>query len=413
MERVVITGAGVISPLGLTLDDYWSGLERGESGVGPVTLFDTTDYRTQIGAEVKGFDPDAYLDAKDARRLPRFIQFGIAAARLARSDAGLDDGGYSPDRAGVIVGSGIGGIDVIEAQHEVLRTKGPRRVSPFFVPFEIINMAAGKISMYFDLRGPNSATVTACASANHAIGDAYHVVRRGEADVMICGGTEAAITPISFAGFCSMKAMSERNDEPTSASRPFDATRDGFVMGEGSGIVVLESLRHAQARGTHIYAEVLGYGMSADAYDMVSPPDDGDGAARSMQAALRNAQIEPSDVSYVNAHGTSTSIGDVAETRAIKRVFGDLAPSLPVSSTKSMTGHLLGAAGAIELIACIMAIKHQRIPPTINLASPDPECDLDYVPNVARDAAVDIAISNAFGFGGHNTTLVVRRWREG
>jgi len=412
MERVVVTGMGVISPLGVTLDDYWSGLESGRSGIGPLTKFDITDYRTTIAAEVDDFDGTLYLDAKDARRLPPFIQFAVAAAGLALEDAGLTPGSFDPDRGGVIVGSGIGGLDIIEAQHEILRTKGPKRVSPFFVPHEIINMAPGKISIDFDLRGPNSSAVTACATGNHAIGQAYHVIARGEADFMASGGTEAAITPLSVAGFCSMKAMSTRNDSPETASRPFDADRDGFVMGEGAGVLILESLAYARKRDARIYAEIVGFGMSSDSFDIVSPPDDGGGAARSMAAAILAAGVSTADISYINAHGTSTPIGDVSETNAIKTVFGDLAGDVPISSTKSVTGHLLGAAGAIELIACIQAIEHQRIPPTMNLNTPDPTCDLDYVPNVSRAAEIEYVMSNAFGFGGHNTTLVARRWHE-
>ena len=412
MERVVITGMGVISPLGNTLDEYWSGLEAGRSGVGPLTKFDNTDYRTTIAAEVVDFDGAQYLDPKDARRLPPFIQFAVAAAGLALEDGALPRGSFDPNRGGVIVGSGIGGLDIIEAQHEILRTKGPKRVSPFFVPHEIINMAPGKISIDFDLRGPNAAAVTACATGNHAIGQAYHVVTRGEADFILAGGTEAAITPLSFAGFCSMKAMSTRNDSQETASRPFDAERDGFVMGEGAGVLVLESLTHARKRDARIYAELVGFGMSSDSFDIVSPPDDGDGAARSMQAALEAAGMSASDVSYINAHGTSTPIGDMAETNAIKTVFGEGAYGVPVSSTKSVTGHLLGAAGAIELVAAVQAIEHQRIPPTMNLNTPDPICDLDYVPNVARDADIEVIMSNAFGFGGHNTTVIARRWHD-
>lgn len=412
MERVVVTGMGVISPLGITLDDYWSGLESGRSGIGPLTKFDTTDYRTTIAAEVRDFDAEEFLDPKDARRLPPFIQFAVAAAGFALEDAGLGRGTFDPDRGGVIVGSGIGGLDIIEAQHEILRTKGPKRVSPFFVPHEIINMAPGKISIDFDLRGPNAAAVTACATGNHAIGQAYHVVARGEADFMLAGGTEAAITPLSVAGFCSMKAMSTRNDSPETASRPFDAERDGFVMGEGAGILVLESLARARDRDARIYAEIVGFGMSSDSFDIVSPPDDGAGAARSMRAAIDAAGISPGDISYINAHGTSTPIGDVSETNAIKTVFGAGARRVAVSSTKSVTGHLLGAAGAIELIAAVQAIEHQRIPPTMNLTTPDPACDLDYVPNVSRAAEVEYVMSNAFGFGGHNTTVVARRWHD-
>ena len=412
MERVVVTGMGVLSPIGSTLSEYWLHLESGKSGIGPLTRFDASEFRTQIAAELKDFDPARFLDAKDARRLPNFIQYAVAAAKMALEDAGIAPGSFDPDRAGVVVGSGIGGIDVIEEQHKILLSKGPRRVSPFFVPHEIINMGAGKISIDLNLRGPNSATVTACASANHAIGTCFHLLQRNEADFMIAGGTEAAITPLSFAGFCSMKAMSTRNDDPTGASRPFDKDRDGFVMGEGAGMLVLETLRSATRRNARIYAEVIGFGMSSDAHDIVSPPENGDGAARSMEAALLDAGIDREEVSYINAHGTSTPIGDIAETNAIKQVFGEAAYRIPVSSTKSVTGHLLGAAGAIELIACVLALQHQRVPPTMNIQTPDPDCDLDYVPNRARDAEIDVALSNAFGFGGHNTSVLVRRWTE-
>ena len=410
MERVVITGMGLVSPIGSTLGDFWKHIAEGRSGVGPVTLFDASEYRTRIGGEVKDFDPSLYLAPKEARRLPRFIQFAVAAAKLALEDAGLGEGGFNRERAGVSVGSGIGGIDVIENQHEILRTRGPKRVSPFFVPHQIINMAPGQISIQCGLLGPSLAHVTACASSNHSIGEAYHILSRGEADVMAAGGTEAAITPVSYAGFCSMRAMSTRNDEPELACRPFDRTRDGFVMGEGSGVVMMETLAHAEARGARIYAEAVGFGMSSDAHDMVSPPLDGSGAARSMQAALKQAGISPAEVDYINAHGTSTPVGDIAETQAIKTVFGGRESSPPVSSTKSVTGHLLGAAGAVELIAATLALTHQEIPPTANLNDPDPECDLDYTANRSREAELRYALSNAFGFGGHNTTMIARAW---
>ncbi|MDA1190749.1 MAG: beta-ketoacyl-ACP synthase II [Candidatus Poribacteria bacterium] len=412
MERVVITGMGAITPLGLSLDEFWDGLIAGKSGVTNVTHFDASIVRTQIAGEVKGFDGERYLDPKDARRMPHFIQFAVAAAHQAAEHAKLEKGSFDPNRAGVLVGSGIGAIGFIEEQHEILRTKGARRVSPFFVPHEIINMASGKISIDLDLRGPNSAAVTACASANNAMGEAYHIVKRGDADVMVTGGTESSITPLAFAGFCSMKAMSERNDSPETASRPFDATRDGFVMGEGSGVLVFESLTHAKARGATIYGEVIGYGMSSDAHDIVSPPEDGEGATRAMLAAIKQAGLQTTDIDYINAHGTSTPIGDLAETAAIKTVFGEYAYQVPISSTKSVTGHLLGATGSIELIACIKTMLNGLIPPTMNLHEPDPQCDLDYVPNKARAARVDIAMSNSFGFGGHNTTLIVRKWGE-
>ncbi len=410
MERVVITGLGAVTPVGLDVPEYWSSLLAGKSGVGPLTHFDSTEYRSKIAAEVKNFEPERYLDSKDARRLPPFIQFAVAAAAEAIESADLSPDKRDPNRCGVIVGSGIGGIDIIEEQHTILLEKGPRRVSSFFVPHEIINMAAGKVSILFDLRGPNSAPVTACATGNHAIGESYHVVRRGEADVMLAGGTEAAITPLSYAGFCSMKAMSARNDDPAHASRPFDQDRDGFVMGEGAGVVLLESLSHAKQRDAPILGEVIGFGMSSDAFDIVQPPEDGNGAARAMSAALADAGIDGSGVAYVNAHGTGTPIGDLAETNAIKQVFGPMAYDMPISSTKSMTGHLLGAAAAIELIACVEALVHGVVPGTMNLDEPDVACDLDYVPNEPREVDVPVAMSNAFGFGGHNTTVIVRRW---
>ncbi|MDE0022265.1 MAG: beta-ketoacyl-ACP synthase II [Candidatus Poribacteria bacterium] len=411
MERVVITGMGVISPIGSTLNDYWTHLAEGKSGIGAVTLFDADEeYRTRIGGEVKDFQPEQYLPLKEARRLPRFIQFAVAAAKDALKDAGLHEGGFDPERAGVAVGSGIGGIDVLERQHEILRTRGPKRVSPFFVPHQIINMAPGQISIQCGLRGPNLAHVTACATSNHSIGSAYSILSRGEADVMAAGGTEAAFTPLSYAGFCAMKAMSTRNDAPETASRPFDATRDGFVMGEGSGVLIMETLKHAEARGANVYAEMIGFGMSSDAHDMVSPPLGGSGAARSMKAAIERAGVASGEIDYINAHGTSTPVGDIAETCAIKTVFGAPENCPAVSSTKSVTGHLLGAAGAVEMIASILAVKHQTIPPTINLNEPDPECDLDYTPNEARPARLRHALSNAFGFGGHNTTVVIRAW---
>jgi len=412
MERVVVTGMGVISPIGLSAEAFWTSLLSGKSGIGPLTHFDTTGYRSSIAAEVKNFEPEMYFDAKDARRLPPFIQFAVAAAGQAIDNAGLTPQNLDRNRGGVIVGSGIGGIDIIEEQHSILLEKGPRRVSSFFVPHEIVNMAPGKISIMFDLRGPNSAPVTACASSNHAIGESYHIVARGDADVMLAGGTEAAITPLSYAGFCSMKAMSIRNDDPVGASRPFALDRDGFVMGEGAGVLVLESLSHATRRGARIHGEVIGFGMSADAYDIVQPPADGDGAARAIGAALKQAHLGPGDIAYINAHGTGTPIGDLAETNAIKRIFGDHARTVAISSTKSMTGHLLGAAGAIELVACLCAMASGQIPPTTNLDDPDPQCDLDYTPNVARELDVPVALSNAFGFGGHNTTVIVRRWDE-
>jgi 3-oxoacyl-[acyl-carrier-protein] synthase II len=409
---VVITGIGVVTPIGSGKDKFWDALCKGENGIDRLAKFDPTPFRSQMAGEVKDFDPAQFMEPKDARRLPIFIKFALGCAIMAKEDAGLDLSSLNLSRVGVLVGSGIGGIEVIEEQHKILLERGPRRVSPFFVPFEIINMAAGQIAIQLRLRGPNLATVTACATSNHAIGEAFKMIQRGDADVMFAGGTEAALTPLSFAGFCSMKALSTRNDDPKHASRPFDGERDGFVMSEGAGVIVLESLSHALRRDARIYAELVGYGMSCDAFDMVHPDDEGEGAALSMLNAIRDAKISPREVEYINAHGTSTPIGDPVETRAIKKVFGDYARSLPVSSTKSMTGHMLGATGAVELAACLMTLEKGIIPPTINYEVPDPECDLDYVPNRARQADVRIAMSNAFGFGGHNATLIVRKFED-
>lgn len=409
-ERVVITGMGAITPLGLNVADFWAGLKAGRSGVGPITRFDTTDFGTKIAAEVKGFSPADFMDKKEARRMDRYTQFAIAAAKMAVADSELDVDGLDHERCGVYLGSGIGGMETYSQEVEVLLNKGPKRVSPFLVPMMITNMAAGMVAIQFNFQGPNMTTVTACSSANNAIGEAFHAIRGGLADVMIAGGAEAAIVPVAVAGFSNMHALSSRNDEPEKASRPFDQGRDGFVMGEGAGILILESLSHAQRRGARIYAEVIGFGCAADAYHMVQPPAGGEGGARAMVRALSDAGIEPSAVGYINAHGTSTPQGDIAETRAVKRVFGEHASRLAVSSTKSMHGHLLGAAGAVELIASVMAMVDGVLPPTINLDSPDPECDLDYVPNTARAAQVDVALSNAFGFGGQNASLIVRRF---
>ncbi|HID56776.1 TPA: beta-ketoacyl-[acyl-carrier-protein] synthase II [Candidatus Poribacteria bacterium] len=410
MERVVITGIGVVTPIGSGKEKFWDALCKGENGIDRLTKFDPTSFRSQMAGEVKDFDPVQFMDLKDAKRLPTFIQFAIGCAVMAREDADLDLSSLDLNRVGVSVGSGIGGIEVIEEQHKILLARGPRRVSPFFVPFEIINMAAGKIAIQFGLKGPNLASVTACATSNHAIGEAFRIIQRGDADVMFAGGTEAALTPLSFAGFCSMKALSTRNEDPKHASRPFDRERDGFVMSEGAGVLILESLSHALKREAKIYAELIGYGMSCDAFDMVHPDDEGEGATLSMLNAIRDAGISPEEVEYINAHGTSTPIGDPVETKAIKRTFGLYAYRLPVSSTKSMTGHMLGATGAVELAACLMTISRGIIPPTINYEMPDPECDLDYVPNIPRQREVRIAMSNAFGFGGHNATLIVKRF---
>ncbi|MDI6783919.1 MAG: beta-ketoacyl-ACP synthase II [bacterium] len=409
-RRVVITGLGVITPVGLSVKETWEALVAGKSGAGNITYFDTTDYTTKIAAEVKGFVPENYLDPKEAKRLEKFVCFSIAATKEAIADAGLNLDQEDLNRFGVIVGSGIGGLGLLERQHTILLEKGPRRVSPFLIPMMIINMASGMISMIYKLKGPNTAVATACATGAHAIGDAFKIIQRGDAEVMVCGGTEATITPIGIAGFCSMKAMSTRNDEPQKASRPFDAKRDGFVMGEGSGVVILESLDHARQRNARIYAEIAGYGLTADAYHITAPAPEGEGAARAMALAIQDAGLNPEQVDYINAHGTSTDLNDKFETIAIKKVFGDQAYKLAVSSTKSMIGHLLGAAGGVEFVVCVLSIVNNKLTPTINYEFPDPDCDLDYVPNQARDAQVNTAISNSLGFGGHNATLLVKRF---
>ncbi len=411
-RRVVVTGLGALTPLGNTVEEFWSGLTAGRSGIGPITKFDATGYPTRIAGEIRNFDPLAYVDKKEARRLDPYLQYAIACSAMAVADAGLDPGTVDASRFGVLIGSGIGGITTLLEGEETRKTKGFDRVSPFVVPMLIINMASGLVSMRFGAKGPNSAVVTACATGNHAIGDAFRIIQRGDADVMIAGGAEAIIVPLTIAGFCSMKAMSTRNDAPARASRPFDLDRDGFVCGEGAGIVLLESVEHARGRDARIYAEVLGYGMTGDAHHMTAPDPDGDGATRAMQLALRDGGLEPSAVGYINAHGTSTPYNDRFETIAIKRVFGDHARRLAVSSTKSMTGHLLGAAGGIEAIATVLALHHGLLPPTINYETPDPECDLDYVPNQARKQDVEVALSNAFGFGGTNATLAFRRYQS-
>ena len=410
MERVVITGIGVVNAIGNTKEEYWDALGEGKNGIGPLTSFDATDYRTQIAAEVKDFQAELYLDKKTVSRFPAFIQYALAASMMAHKDSGLDLSTIDPYRAGVQIGSGVGGIGFLEENAEILLEKGPKRVSPFLVPFMIINMAAGQVSIHFNLKGPNSSSVTACATSNHSIGESLRLIQHGYADVMFTGGTESAMTPLAFAGFCQMRAMSERNDEPERASRPFNKDRDGFVMGEGGGILILESLTHAKKRGANIYAEIVGFGMTSDAHDMVSPPDNGEGAAKAMEFALNDAKLPTDSVDYINTHGTSTPIGDIAETNAIKSLFGAKAYQIPVSSTKSMIGHLLGAAGAVELIGCIGGMEKGFIPPTINYEVPDEECDLDYVPNESRDGQIEVVLSNAFGFGGHNTSIAARKF---
>ncbi|MGH2361098.1 MAG: beta-ketoacyl-ACP synthase II [bacterium] len=409
-KRVAITGLGVISPIGIGKDRFWNALMEGRSGVDRISRFDASGFDSKIAAEVRDFDPADYMDKKETRRNDRFVQFAYAASRMALDDSGFSITPQNGTQVGVLIGSGIGGATTWEEQHRILIERGPDRVSPFFIPMIIINMASGIISILLGAKGPNSAVVTACATGGNAIGDAARNIQRGEAIAMLAGGSEAAITPLSIAGFCSMKAVSTRNDEPQKASRPFDAKRDGFIMGEGSGVVLLEEMEHARRREAHIYAELVGYGMSGDAYHITQPDPEADGAARSMRNALRDANMEPKQIDYINAHGTSTLYNDRTETLAVKRVFGEHAKTVPVSSTKSMTGHLLGAAGGVELIACVQAIEHGAIPPTINYEFPDPECDLDYVPNTARKMRVDAAMSNAFGFGGHNAILIVRRY---
>jgi 3-oxoacyl-[acyl-carrier-protein] synthase II len=409
--RVVVTGLGALTPIGNTTDEFWSGLVQGRCGIGPITKFDATGYPTQIAGEIRNFDPLKYVERKEARRLDPYLQYAMACACMAVDDASLDTGAVDSERFGVLIGSGIGGItSLMDGEHTRLE-KGFDRVSPFVIPMLIINMASGLVSMRFGAKGPNSSVVTACATGNHALGDAYRIIQRGEADVMIAGGAEAIIVPIAIAAFCAMKAMSTRNDEPGRASRPFDADRDGFVCSEGGGILTLESLEHAVRRGARIYAEIVGYGMSGDAHHMTAPDPEGDGAVRAMRAALRDAALTPAEVGYINAHGTSTQYNDKFETLAIKRVFGEYAARLSVSSTKSMTGHLLGAAGGIEAVACVLALHHGILPPTINYETPDPDCDLDYVPNQARKQDIDVALSNAFGFGGTNATLAFRKYR--
>lgn len=401
---------GVISPLGNNKEDFWSSLSRGKSGVRELTHFDAGAFASRIAGEVSDFEPYPRLGKKESRRMDRFTQFAVVAALDAVEDARLNLDEEDVNRIGVLIGSGIGGLTTIEKQHNILLEKGPSKVSPFFIPMLIVNMASGQVSIKLGVKGPNSCVATACASASHAIGDSYRIIQRGEAEAMIAGGSEAAITRLGVSGFCAMKALSTRNDEPEKASRPFDKMRDGFVMGEGAGIVVLESLEHARGRKAHIYGEVVGYGMSGDAHHITAPSLEGEGAARSMRLALNDAGLEPGDVDYINAHGTSTSLNDKFETMAIKAVFREYAGKVAVSSTKSMTGHLLGAAGGVELIACLLAMERNLIPPTINYEYPDPECDLDYVPNRARKAEVRVAMSNSLGFGGHNATLLVRRY---
>lgn len=412
MTRVVITGLGLITPIGIGKEQFWTNLTQGKSGIGPITRFDASGLSTQIAGEVKNFDPFQFLDKKEAKRMDLFTQYAVSAAKMAVVDAGLDFNKIDRDRMGVILGTGIGGTETFESQHRILLERGANRVSPFFVPMMIANMAAGQISITLGARGINYTVVSACASGANAVGEAFKAIQRGSADVIVTGGSEAAVTPMSMAGFCAMKAMSTRNDEPTKASRPFDVQRDGFVLSEGAGILVLESLEHALKRDAFIYCEIAGYGCTADAHHITAPAPEGSGAAKAMQLALRDAGLSTGDVQYINAHGTSTDLNDKFETMAIKEVFGEHAFRLAVSSTKSMTGHLLGAAGAVEIIATTLAIQNSIVPPTINYEHPDPDCDLDYVPNEARKLKIDAALSNSLGFGGHNATVLVKRYEE-
>ena len=411
-RRVVLTGVGLVSALGLDTESTWSGLLQGKSGVGPITRFDASDFSSRIAAEVKDLDPLAYVDTKNARKMDLFILYAIAASDVAVKSAGLSVTKENAERIGVYIGSGIGGFGTIEAQHTNYLNKGPRKISPFFIPASISNLATGQVSIRLGTTGPNSATCTACSAGCHAIGDSFKIIERGAADVMIAGGSEAAITPMGVGGFAAMRALSTRNEEPERASRPFDRDRDGFVIGEGSGIVVLEELEHARRRDAPILAEIVGYGMSGDAHHITAPPEDGSGAVRVMRATLEDAGVDPSEVDYINAHGTSTPPNDRIETRAIKTVFSDHAYKVPISSTKSMTGHLLGAAGGLEAGISALVLHHQIIPPTLNLENPDPDCDLDYVPGTAREAEIRYVLSSSFGFGGTNACILLKRYPD-
>uniref|UniRef100_B8HK65 3-oxoacyl-[acyl-carrier-protein] synthase 2 n=1 Tax=Cyanothece sp. (strain PCC 7425 / ATCC 29141) TaxID=395961 RepID=B8HK65_CYAP4 len=409
-KRVVVTGLGAITPIGNTLADYWQGLLEGRNGIGPITAFDASRHDCRIAGEVKGFSAEAYMERKEAKRMDRFAQFAVAASKQAIADAALVIDDLNATQVGVIIGTGIGGIKVLEDQQEIYLTRGPDRCSPFMIPMMIANMAAGLTAIHTGAKGPNTCTVTACAAGSNAIGEAFRLVQRGYAKAMICGGAEAAITPLSIAGFAACKAVSTRNDDPLHASRPFDKDRDGFVMGEGAGILILEELEHALNRGAQIYAEIVGYAMTCDAYHMTGQLPGGVEAARAMMLAMKDGNLLPEQVSYINAHGTSTPLNDPTETAAIKKALGDAAQRVAISSTKSMTGHLLGGAGGIEGVASVMAVAHDQLPPTINLETPDPECDLDYVPNTSRAQTVEVALSNSFGFGGHNVTLAFRKY---
>ncbi len=408
-RRVVVTGLGIVSPVGNSIDAAWASIREGRSGIGPITRFDASAFTSRFAGEVKDFDSSKYISAKESRRYDTFVHYGVAAAVDAIADAGLAITEENAERVGVSIGSGIGGLPMIEDTHRVVVESGPRKISPFFVPGTIINIISGIISIMYGVKGPNFAMVTACATSNHSIGTAARFIEYGDADVMIAGGAESTVSPLGIGGFCAARALSQRNDDPAAASRPWDAGRDGFVLGEGAGMLVLEELEHARRRGARIYAELAGFGMSSDAYHITAPSEDGDGAARCMRNALQNAGVNKDEVDYINAHGTSTPLGDIAETVAVKNCLGESAKRVAMSSTKSMTGHLLGAAGGIESVFSVLAVRDQLAPPTINLIDPDPQCDLDYVPNTAREMKIDVAVSNSFGFGGTNATLVFRR----
>ena len=409
-RRIVVTGLGIISPLGIGIEKSWGGLIEGRSGIGDITRFDASRFSVRIAGEVTDFSAADYIERKEVKKMDLFIQYAVAAAKMAVDDAGLAITEKNAERVGIYIGSGIGGLPAIEKWHDVLKEKGPDRVTPFFIPMVIINLASGQASIVLGAKGPNSSAVTACATGNNCIGDAFKIIERGDADVMVAGGTESVISPLCIAGFSAMKALSTRNDDPQVASRPFDRDRDGFVIGEGAGVLILEELEYAKRRGANILAEIVGYGMTADAYHMTSPALEGEGAARCMEAALRDGGVSPEEVDYINAHGTSTPQGDIAETQAIKGLFREHARNVAMSSTKSMTGHLLGAAGGIEGVFTVLSIDRGIMPPTINYKTPDPECDLDYVPNSAREGKINVAMSNSFGFGGTNATLIFKRF---
>ena len=409
-KRVVITGMGIISPLGIGVEKNWEAICQTKSGIGLITKFDTAEFASKIAGEVKGFNPEDYIDKKEVKKMDAFIQYALASGKMAIEDSQLKIDESNADRVGVLVGAGIGGLSTIEKYHSVLLEKGPKKISPFFIPMLIVNLAPGQISIYFGARGPNSSVVTACATGNHSIGEAFRIIQRGDADAMIAGGAESVITPLAVGGFCSMKALSTRNDDPERASRPFEKDRDGFIISEGAGVLILEDLQHALKRGSNIHAEIIGFGCNGDAYHISAPSPNGVGAAKCMEISMKDAGINYDEVDYINAHGTSTPLNDISETKAMKNVFKDHAKKVAVSSTKSMTGHLLGAAGGVEAIYSVLAIKHGVIPPTINYEVPDPECDMDYVPNTPRETKVRVAMSNSFGFGGTNATLIFREF---